>query len=138
MTVHSEHGPCDKIAVMHNPDLSAALHNLAVDYQRATGEKSYSKAVNFVLAQDKTLRDAYAAYSHHDGGMSIGLPVRTSAKPDAKPDSTHHNVSEMVMVLAQDHMAKTGEKSLSVAARAVLAERPELAKRYAQFVGSSK
>src|SRR5262245_9991678 len=119
-------------------DLALELHKLAEAYSQANGE-SYSQSVNRVLSQDRTLREAYARYSHHNGSMSIALPVGNPEPDKSNSDERkHHDVSEMVLALAQEHMRQTGTKSLSEATRIVLSKNRQLAKAYAAHVGSRR
>jgi hypothetical protein len=135
MTVTTEHGNAEAIKrmVRANPDrspldkdLAVEIHNLALRHMEATGEKNYSTAVRTILAMDQAIAQAYASYGRYGDSMAIKLPLRGSNGADGR----HHDVGEVVLVLARQHMVKTGEKDLGRAARAVLRDNPALAEQY--------
>jgi len=126
----SEHGRCEKIALMiksdnnaPHRDLKREIHNLAVQYMEATGEDDYSCAAKAILAKDQAIAQAYASYGRYGDSIAIKLPLRGN-------NGRQHAVSEAVLVLARQYMAKTGEKDLGTAAREVLRDNPVLAEQY--------
>jgi hypothetical protein len=108
-------------------DFALELHKLAEQYAMATGE-SYSRSVNRVLSQDRTLREAYARYSHHDGSMSIALPV-------GRPEP---NITHVISNLARAYQREHPNTTYPAAVHAVLAADRELAAEYGRFACSRK
>jgi hypothetical protein len=139
MAIITEHGIAERLVKMIkdpnanelHKDLACELHNLAVKRMQAIGE-GYSDAVKAVLAQSRELRQAYRAYGHHGGVMSISMAILRGNRPDARD----HDVSAAVVALVRDYMRRTGETNFSAATRVVLRENPQLAERYAKHTSA--